>query len=123
PNVRAGHRELVEGLDVQSQDVWPSLRFDVKTVNSVIGRFLAPGFYYKHFIKPEPLWPAYEAVLKRFVRSGSIDTASPHIEHDKTYAHPDVVVAGGGAAGGAAAGAGPRPRGRVGPPLRGERPS
>jgi sarcosine oxidase, subunit alpha len=103
PNVRAGHRELVEGLDVHSQDVWPSLRFDVKTVNSVIGRFLAPGFYYKTFIKPEPLWPAYEAVLKRFVHSGSIDTASPHIEHDKTYAHPDVVVAGGGPAGMAAA--------------------
>ena len=103
PNVRAGHRELVEGLDVHSQDVWPSLRFDVKTVNSVIGRFLAPGFYYKTFIKPQPLWPAYESVLKRFVHAGSIDANTPHVEHDKTYAHPDVVVAGGGPAGMAAA--------------------
>lgn len=103
PNVRAGHRQLVEGMDVHSQDVWPSLRFDVKAVNSVIGRFLAPGFYYKTFIKPQPLWPAYESVLKRFVHSGSIDTDTPHAEHDKTYAHPDVVVAGGGPAGMAAA--------------------
>jgi len=113
PNVRAGHRELEEGLDVHSQDVWPSLRFDVKTVNSVIGRFLAPGFYYKTFIKPEPLWPAYEAVLKRFVHSGSIDTNTPHVEHDKTYAHPDVVVAGGGPAGMAAAVAAARDGARV----------
>src|SRR4051794_18012588 len=103
PNVRAGHRELAEGLDVHSQDVWPSLRFDVKSINTLIGRFLAPGFYYKTFIKPEPLWPAYESVLKRFVHSGSIDTETPHVEHDKTYAHPDVVVAGGGPAGMAAA--------------------
>jgi sarcosine oxidase, subunit alpha len=113
PNVRAGHRELVEGLDVHSQDVWPSLRFDVKTVNSVIGRFLAPGFYYKTFIKPQPLWPAYESVLKRFVHSGSIDTSTPHVEHDKTYAHPDVLVAGGGPAGMAAAVAAARDGARV----------
>ncbi len=113
PNVRAGHRELVEGLDVHSQDVWPSLRFDVKTVNSVIGRFLAPGFYYKTFIKPQSLWPAYESVLKRFVHSGSIDTETPHVENDKTYVHPDVVVAGGGPAGMAAAVAAARVGARV----------
>lgn len=99
PNVRAGHREITEGADVHSQDVWPSLKFDAKTVNSVIGRFLAPGFYYKTFIKPQPLWPAYERVLKRFVHSGHVDTSTPHIQHDKTYLHPDVVVAGGGPAG------------------------
>ncbi len=99
PNVRAGHREITEGADVHSQDVWPSLKFDVKAVNSVIGRFLAPGFYYKTFIKPQPLWPAYESVLKRFVHSGQVDTSTPHIQHDKTYLHPDVVIAGGGPAG------------------------
>ena len=103
PNVRAGHRTITEGDDVRSQDVWPSLKFDVKSVNSRISRFLGPGFYYKTFIKPQPLWPVYESVLKRFVHSGSIDPATPHIEHDKTYAHPDVLVAGGGPAGMAAA--------------------
>jgi sarcosine oxidase, subunit alpha len=113
PNVRAGHRQLAEGLDVHSQDVWPSLRFDVKSVNTLIGRFLAPGFYYKTFIKPQPLWPAYESVLKRFVHSGSIDIDTPHVQHDKTYAHPDVVVAGGGPAGMAAAVAAARDGARV----------
>ena len=103
PNVRAGHREIVEGMDVHSQDVWPSLKYDVKAFNGVIGRFLAPGFYYKTFIKPQPLWPAYESVLKKFVHSGSVDTATPLVEQDKTYAHPDVLVAGGGPSGMAAA--------------------
>lgn len=99
PNVRGGHRKLRAGMNVQSQDVWPSLRFDAKSVNSMIGRFLGAGFYYKTFIKPQRLWPAYESVLKTFVHAGSIDPATPHIERDKTYRHPDVTVAGGGPAG------------------------
>jgi sarcosine oxidase subunit alpha len=113
PNVRAGHREVTEGADVHSQDVWPSLRFDVKSVNSVIGRFLGPGFYYKTFIRPQSWWPAYESVLKRFVHAGSIDLDTPHVEVDKTYSHPDVLVAGGGPAGMAAAVAAARSGARV----------
>lgn len=113
PNVRTGHRLISEGIDVHSQDVWPSLKFDAKAVNSVIGRFLAPGFYYKTFIKPQPLWPAYESVLKKFVHAGHIDTATAHVAQDKTYAHPDVLVAGGGPAGMAAALAAARSGARV----------
>jgi sarcosine oxidase subunit alpha len=99
PNVRGGHRQIAAGMQVHSQDAWPSLRFDVKAVNDRLGRFLAPGFYYKTFIKPQRLWPAYETVLKRFVHAGTVDTATPHRQVDKTYAHPDVLVAGGGPAG------------------------
>ncbi len=99
PNVRGGHRLVANGMDVRSQDAWPSLRFDVKAANGLVGRFLAPGFYYKTFIKPQRLWPAYETVLKRFVHAGAVDTATPHRQLDKTYAHPDVLVAGGGPAG------------------------
>ncbi len=77
PNVRGGHRLVADGMTVHSQDAWPSLRFDVKAVNGRLGRFLAPGFYYKTFIKPQRLWPAYESVLKRFVHAGTIDIATP----------------------------------------------
>ncbi len=52
PNVRAAHRLVAEGMRVSSQNTWPSLRYDVKSVNQLVGRFLAPGFYYKTFIKP-----------------------------------------------------------------------
>ncbi|MDQ3733037.1 MAG: 2Fe-2S iron-sulfur cluster-binding protein [Actinomycetota bacterium] len=99
PNVRAAHRLVEAGMNVSSQNTWPSLRFDVKAANQVVGRFLAPGFYYKTFIKPQRLWPAYEKILARFAHAGA---TSPDIEegyYDKRYAHPDVLVAGAGPAG------------------------
>lgn len=99
PNVRAGHRLISKGMRVSSQDAWPSVEFDVKAVNSLIGRFLAPGFYYKTFIRPQRLWPVYETVLKQFVHAGRVDIDSHHRVSDKEFAHPDVLVAGGGPAG------------------------
>jgi len=103
PNVRAAHRLVTHGMAVSSQNTWPSLRFDAKSANQLVGRFLPPGFYYKTFIKPERLWPAYEKVLARFAHAGRISADTPHVHADKRYAHPDVLVAGGGPAGMAAA--------------------
>ncbi|MBO0851220.1 MAG: (2Fe-2S)-binding protein, partial [Pseudonocardia sp.] len=103
PNVRACHRRLAEGMRVRSQNTWPSLRFDVKSVNGLAGRFLPAGFYYKTFMAPGALWPAYERVLQRFAHGGSVSPDTPHEYYDKRYAHPDVLVAGGGPAGMAAA--------------------
>ena len=60
PNVRGAHRLAEPGMDVRSQNTWPSLGFDVKAVNQLAGRFLGPGFYYKTFIRPQRLWPLYE---------------------------------------------------------------
>jgi sarcosine oxidase subunit alpha len=105
PNVRGAHRQAEPGMDVRSQNTWPSLKFDAKAVNQLAGRFLAPGFYYKTFIKPQRLWPAYERVLQRFVHAGHISPDTPRATVDKRYAHPDVLVAGGGPAGMAAAAA------------------
>jgi len=99
PNVRGAHHLVRDGMDVGSQNTWPSLELDLKAVNGLAGRFLATGFYYKTFIKPERLWPAYEKVLRQFVHAGEVspDTAQP--VYDKRYAHPDVLVVGGGPAG------------------------
>jgi sarcosine oxidase subunit alpha len=103
PNVRAAHRLVEQGMRVTPQNTWPSLRFDVKSANQLVGRFLAPGFYYKTFIKPQFLWPAYEAVLRRFSSGGVVSPDTEHGYYDKRYAHPDVLVAGGGPAGMSAA--------------------
>lgn len=103
PNVRAAHRRLAAGMAVRAQNVWPSLRFDVKAANGFLGRFLTAGFYYKTFMKPAALWPRYEHVLARFAPGGTVDLETPHGYFDKRYAHPDVVVAGAGPAGLAAA--------------------
>ncbi|MBO0803248.1 MAG: (2Fe-2S)-binding protein, partial [Nocardiopsaceae bacterium] len=103
PNVRGAHRLAEAGMRVSAQDAWPSLRFDIKAVNRFAGRFLSAGFYYKTFMQPEFLWPAYEKVLQRFVHAGAISPDTPRADVDKRYAHPDVLVAGGGPAGIAAA--------------------
>jgi sarcosine oxidase subunit alpha len=103
PNVRSAHRLLEEGMTIDAQNVWPSLDRDVKSANGLVGRFLSAGFYYKTFIRPQRLWPAYEKVLARFAPGGTVDLVTPHGYYDKRYAHPDVVVAGGGPAGMAAA--------------------
>jgi sarcosine oxidase subunit alpha len=99
PNVRAAHRGVEDGMRVSSQNTWPSLRFDVKAANRLIGRFLPPGFYYKTFMRPERLWPAYEKVLARFAHAGEVSPDTPPARLPKRHVHPDVLVAGGGPAG------------------------
>jgi sarcosine oxidase, subunit alpha len=103
PNVRAAHRLIEEGMVVMPQNVWPSLDFDVKASNRLVGRFLSPGFYYKTFMAPRPLWPAYQKVLSRFANGGRVDPDTDPGRFDHRHAHPDVLVAGGGPAGMAAA--------------------
>jgi sarcosine oxidase subunit alpha len=103
PNVRGAHRLVSAGLDVSSQDTWPSLRFDAKAANRYAGRFLTAGFYYKTFMRPRFLWPAYERVLRSFTHAGSISPDTSRTRPEKRFAHPDVLVAGGGTAGLAAA--------------------
>ena len=99
PNVRGAHRLLADGMRVTSQSAWPSLDIDVKEVNRLGGRFLSSGFYYKTFMKPAFLWPTYQKVLRRFVNAGQISPDTRPTHADKRYAHPDVLVAGGGPAG------------------------
>jgi sarcosine oxidase, subunit alpha len=108
PNVRGGHRLVTAGMRVTAQNSWPSLRFDAKAVNQLAGRFLTAGFYYKTFMRPQALWPAYEGVLRRFVNGGTVSPDSPAARPEKRYAHPDVLIAGGGPAGMAAAAAAAR---------------
>jgi sarcosine oxidase subunit alpha len=103
PNVRGAHRLVAGGMAVTSQNAWPSLRLDAKAANRFAGRFLTAGFYYKTFMRPQALWPAYESVLRRFVNGGRVSAETPHDRPEKRHAHPDVLVAGGGPAGMAAA--------------------
>lgn len=103
PNVRAGHRRLAAGMEVGAQNAWPSLDVDIRSANRLVSRFLPPGFYYKTFMGPRPLWPMYQRVLGRFAAGGVVDPAAPEGRFDHRYAHPDVLVAGGGPAGMAAA--------------------
>ncbi len=105
PNVRAGHRLVGDGMEVGAQNAWPSLRFDVRSANRLVGRFLGPGFYYKTFLGPGRLVPWYQRTLRHFSSGGRVPAEPPFHPAEKRYAHPDVLVAGGGPAGMAAAAA------------------
>ena len=103
PNVRGAHRQITEGIHASSQNTWPSLKYDIRSINQLGSRFFAPGFYYKTFMKPDFLRPLYQKVLRGFVHGGVVGEEEPAEIYEKRYAHADVVVAGGGPAGMSAA--------------------
>ncbi|MEP2717701.1 sarcosine oxidase subunit alpha family protein [Pseudophaeobacter sp.] len=102
PNQRATTTELFSGLSAQSQNHWPSLEFDVLSINNKLSRFLTAGFYYKMFIHPRPLWKhLYEPIIRKSAGLGEAPDAE--LKDADSYEHfyffADVVVVGGGVAG------------------------
>ena len=106
PNQLATTIALFEGLSVESQNRWPSLKVDVLAINDRLARFLPAGFYYKTFMAPGWAWERiYEPLIRRAAGFGRIDAvAPPQATHAETvHDHTDVLVVGAGAAGLAAA--------------------
>ncbi|MDX8347698.1 sarcosine oxidase subunit alpha family protein [Cognatiyoonia sp. IB215446] len=100
PNVRATTLEVSEGLEVFSQNAWPSLRYDMMAVNDLLSPFLAAGFYYKTFMWPRAFWEKlYEPVIRRAAGLGALSGESNADHYEKAFAFCDVLVIGGGPAG------------------------
>ena len=99
PNVRACQRGAEPGMEVRSQNAWPSLDHDLLSLTQLGARFMPVGFYYKTFIRPQALWPLYERVLRHAAGLGEVDPHAPHGMFDKQHLHADVAVMGGGPAG------------------------
>jgi sarcosine oxidase subunit alpha len=106
PNLRATQVELYEGLIAESQNRWPSLRFDVGRINDRLSAFFPAGFYYKTFMWPKKAWRSlYEPLIRRAAGLGRAPTQPDPDRYAQRYAHCDVLVVGAGPAGLAAAGA------------------
>lgn len=104
PNVRATVAELYEGLEADSQNRWPSLRFDALGVNDWLSPFFAAGFYYKTFMWPKAFWEKlYEPMIRRAAGLGSLSGEVDPDAYDKGFLHCDLLVIGAGPAGLAAA--------------------
>jgi sarcosine oxidase, subunit alpha len=113
PNVKATEVPLYAGLSATSQRGWPSARTDAGAAIDRASRFLPPGFYYKTFIRPRRLWPAYEHVLRRMSSSARAPDGSDPDVHERRNVHVDVLVVGAGPAGLTAALAAARSGARV----------
>ena len=106
PNRLATTLVLHEGLIAESQNRWPSLRFDAGAVSDRLGRFLPAGFYYKTFMRPGWAWERlYEPLIRRAAGLGRLEPIVPaHADPAETvHEHTDVLIVGSGAAGLAAA--------------------
>ncbi|HLJ21182.1 MAG TPA: FAD-dependent oxidoreductase, partial [Stellaceae bacterium] len=99
PNTRATMVELYDGLEAESQNRWPSLRFDFLGINDRLSPILPAGFYYKTFMWPPKAWMTYEHYIRRAAGLGTAPTGVDPDRYDHRSAHCDVLVVGGGPAG------------------------
>ncbi|AHJ64545.1 sarcosine oxidase subunit alpha family protein [Granulibacter bethesdensis] len=114
PNTRATTIELFDGLTATSQNRFPSLRFDLLSVNQLISPFLTAGFYYKTFMWPAAFWEKlYEPAIRRAAGLGALSGEADPDRYEKATAFCDVLVIGSGPAGLAAAVAAARTGARV----------
>ncbi|KAA3450757.1 sarcosine oxidase subunit alpha [Mesorhizobium sp. SARCC-RB16n] len=114
PNTKATTAELYDGLVAASQNRWPSLDFDVMSVNQLFAPIFVAGFYYKTFMWPAKFWEAiYEPAIRRAAGLGRAAGIADPDHYDKAWAHCDVLIAGSGPTGLAAALAAGRSGARV----------
>ena len=100
PNVRATELEIYEGLNVKSQNCWPSVNFDIGGVNNFISPFIPAGFYYKTFMWPKNFWKnVYEPLIRKSAGLGKSPTQPDPDMYDHRHIHCDVLVIGGGISG------------------------
>ena len=102
PGVRATTERAKDGMEIQHQNAWPSLNFDVMRASDIFGGpFMPAGFYYKTFIWPRSAWPLYEKILRNAAGLGVMKKTQAHREWRTDYRrrHCDVLVIGGGVAG------------------------
>jgi sarcosine oxidase subunit alpha len=100
PNAAGTTTELFEGLEARCQNAWPSVRFDLMSINSLAGPFLSAGFYYKTFMGPtRGSWMFYEPFIRRAAGLGrGIHERDPD-RYETRHAFADVLVVGAGPAG------------------------
>ncbi|MCT8997005.1 sarcosine oxidase subunit alpha family protein [Chelativorans intermedius] len=106
PNIPATQIELYEGLEVESQNRFPSLEYDLGALGQLAGPLLSAGFYYKTFMGPVfgPLkgtrfWMICEHAIRRAAGLGRAGYEKDPARYEEMNAFCDVLVVGAGPAG------------------------
>ena len=110
PNVKATTQELYAGLVATGQNAWPSVRYDIGSINNLLGRFFSAGFYYKTFMGPRmagwpkglsgsSFWMQCEKLIRRAAGMGTASRQPDPDSYDHAHGFCDVLVVGSGPAG------------------------
>nr|WP_309504358.1 sarcosine oxidase subunit alpha family protein [uncultured Roseovarius sp.] len=102
PNARATLVEAYDGLNSTSQNAWPSLSFDIGSVNDLMSPFFSAGFYYKTFVGPfkgTKFWMQCERFIRQAAGMGRATLEPDPDCYEKRVDFCDVLIIGGGAAG------------------------
>lgn len=99
PNIRICKELVRPGMQVESQNAWPSLSFDIKAVTGYLDFLVRPGFQYRRFIRHRGLYHIWEKYLRRMAGIGSLAEMQSQVPARRHQAEPEVVVVGAGIAG------------------------
>ncbi|MCP4491317.1 MAG: sarcosine oxidase subunit alpha family protein [Gammaproteobacteria bacterium] len=99
PNARGTQVELYDALDARSVNCWPSLGFDLMSINSKFSRLMPAGFYYKTFMWPKAMWMKYEHFIRKASGLGESARVNDPDRYEHGHVHCDLLVVGGGIAG------------------------
>ncbi len=99
PNTRATIKQVYDGIRITSQNRWPSLSFDIGSINNILSPIFSAGFYYKTFMGPKGFWKKiYEPLIRRTAGLGkppkNFRSKSIHQNHNV-----DILIVGGGLSG------------------------
>ena len=96
PNTRATVKRIYEGMIIESQNRWPSLKVDIGSINNLFSPLFSAGFYYKTFMGPKGFWKKiYEPIIRKTAGLGKPprEFRSKSVHH---YHNVDIVIVGGG---------------------------
>lgn len=99
PNARGTQVELYRDLKASSVNCWPSLDFDLLSINGWFSKLMPAGFYYKTFMWPQSMWLKYEHFIRKASGLGEPPQQVDPDRYDHAHRHCDLLIVGGGVAG------------------------
>lgn len=97
PNARATMIPVRDGLEVRSQNAWPSVRFDLGRLFDLTSALWPAGFYHKTFTWPS--WHFYEPAIRRAAGLAQPPRLPDPSRYEAVNAHCDLLIVGAGPAG------------------------